>query len=237
MPTDTLPLTSSSSFAQNPEIHRLCDQHHPALTDLGNAQRFAELFSDTVRYIPAHGWFLFSQTHWQQVDTNTMLFLARESLDEFLGYASKLTDEDTVLCDRILKHLARSESLPRLYALLRLARTIPEMLLPHTALDADPYLLNLRNGTLDLRTGELLPHNPEHHLTHLLPYNYAPEATSSIWTSFLDRFTNSTLLSNVIFNAPLVPPSSETLPNPSPLSSPDPASVLTTSFYPLSAIF
>jgi putative DNA primase/helicase len=188
---DTRPSINGSARSLNPEISDLCDQYYPILTDYGNARRFADLFSDTVRYVPARGWFLFSQTHWQPADTDTMLSLAHDSLDEFLEYTSCLTDQDTELCTRILKHLARSESLSRLHALLRLARTFPEICLPHTSLDADPYLLNLRNGTLNLLTRELLPHNPQHYLTHLLPYDYSPEAASPIWDSFLDRLTSS----------------------------------------------
>ena len=35
--------------------------------------------------------------------------------------------------------------------------------------DADPWLLNAPNGTLDLRTGELRPHRREDYITKLVP--------------------------------------------------------------------
>ena len=39
--------------------------------------------------------------------------------------------------------------------MVRLARTEPGVFVAQKKLDADPWLLNVMNGTIDLRTGEL----------------------------------------------------------------------------------
>ena len=54
-------------------------------------------------------------------------------------------------------------------------------------LDTDPYLLNFLNGTVDLRTGELRPHDPRDLITKLVHYRYSPQATCPRWRSFLDE--------------------------------------------------
>lgn len=52
--------------------------------------------------------------------------------------------------------------------------------------DNHPRLLNVANGTLDLETFELLPHNPDHLLTQVTRAAYDPQASSQLWTDFLD---------------------------------------------------
>ena len=52
--------------------------------------------------------------------------------------------------------------------------------------DKDPYLLNLANGTLNLRTREFYSHRPEDMLTGISPTVYDPNATAPAWQRFLD---------------------------------------------------
>ena len=56
-------------------------------------------------------------------------------------------------------------------------------------LDTHPWLLNFRNGTIDLRTGELTGHNPDHHITKLIEYDYNLTATCPRFFKFLERIT------------------------------------------------
>lgn len=53
-------------------------------------------------------------------------------------------------------------------------------------LDRDPWLLNVKNGTLDLRTGELREHRREDLITKLAPVEYDPDADSPTWEAFLE---------------------------------------------------
>ncbi len=66
------------------------------------------------------------------------------------------------------------------------------------ALDADPYLFNVLNGTIDLRTGELREHRREDYLTKLCPLEYPTSEgiDPDLWLGFLDRIFAS--------NAPLI---------------------------------
>jgi putative DNA primase/helicase len=84
----------------------------------------------------------------------------------------------------IAEHAKRSEKVERVMAIEKLARSmvpiVPEML------DTDPWLLNVDNGTLDLRTGQLRPHRREDRITKLAPVAYDPLATCPQWEAFLD---------------------------------------------------
>jgi len=48
-------------------------------------------------------------------------------------------------------------------------------------LNSNPYILNLKNGLLDIRTFEFKPHTPEFFSTMQIPIEYKPEAKSDLW--------------------------------------------------------
>lgn len=70
---------------------------------------------------------------------------------------------------------------------LDIASILPQFSASVSEMDADPYKLNVANGTLDLLTGELLPHDPNHRITKVAAAAYDPEADSSEWEAFLAR--------------------------------------------------
>src|SRR5699024_9102861 len=51
--------------------------------------------------------------------------------------------------------------------------------------DQDPYLLNCTNGTLDLHTLQLRPHDPADRITKITGAGYDPNAAATSWESFL----------------------------------------------------
>ncbi|MFD5161002.1 phage/plasmid primase, P4 family [Streptomyces hawaiiensis] len=53
--------------------------------------------------------------------------------------------------------------------------------------DADPELLSVSNGTVNLRTGELRPHSPADMITRRLDVAYHPEAKAERWEQFLSE--------------------------------------------------
>jgi putative DNA primase/helicase len=55
----------------------------------------------------------------------------------------------------IEKHAMQSESMRRRKAFVEVASWIPDLNVKTDNLDTNPWLLNVENGTIDLRTGEL----------------------------------------------------------------------------------
>jgi putative DNA primase/helicase len=70
---------------------------------------------------------------------------------------------------------------------LRIASIMEVFSVNVSDLDADPYLLNLANGTFDLRTGELRPHDPADRLTKVTRGAFDPDADRTEWEAFLER--------------------------------------------------
>jgi putative DNA primase/helicase len=68
---------------------------------------------------------------------------------------------------------------------LRLAKA--DLAVSPEKLDTDPMLLNVENGTVDLRTGSLRPHLPEDLITKLAPVEFDPVAEASRFMKFLKQ--------------------------------------------------
>src|SRR5882724_239656 len=192
--SSTIDNSALSKTPQNSRSIHFCAMYTPLLSDFTNASRFAKQYSHRVRYVRDWGWFLFDGTRWHLDDSNHIFTLASASLQSYYDEAASLPKNSPPrLWERLLKHAERSQSLSRLKALLRIACTLPDLCVPHTLFDADPALLTVLNGTINLFTSELLPHNPDHFITRLIPFNYDPQAHSPVWDDFLNRLTDSTL--------------------------------------------
>jgi putative DNA primase/helicase len=76
-----------------------------------------------------------------------------------------------------------------LASVAKLARVV--VAVPDEEWDADPDVLVCENGTLHVPTQELGPHDPDHHATSGLPYDYDPEAIAPTWGRFLGDFVDA----------------------------------------------
>lgn len=68
---------------------------------------------------------------------------------------------------------------------LREASALPGVLTEASTFDADPDLLSVKNGVVDLRTGALRPASPADKMTRGVDVDYRPEATAPRWEAFL----------------------------------------------------
>jgi putative DNA primase/helicase len=99
--------------------------------------------------------------------------------------SSETLKAEAAQLQKVLAHCLKSESAPRINAMLDLARSEPGIPVLPEELDRDPMLLNCKNGTLDLRTGILRDHCRDDLLTKLCPTAYRPEAACPTWERFL----------------------------------------------------
>lgn len=158
------------------------------LTDVGNGQRLAARHGRDLHYCAPLGcWFLWTGQRWQPDAGNAVRELGKEVARSILTEAALIDDE--AQRKAYVKHAFATERDRSLKAMLWCCETEPGIPVAQADLDADPWLLNCLNGTLDLRTGELRPHRREDLLTHICPVEYDPEARSPLWEAFLERVT------------------------------------------------
>src|SRR5690606_8207541 len=87
--------------------------------------------------------------------------------------------------ENVLRFANSSENRSRLESMIVLAQSRPGIPARPEDFDADPWLLNVNNGTLDLRTGELRDHRREDLITKIVPVDYKPDAECPRWESFI----------------------------------------------------
>src|SRR5262249_26057261 len=72
-------------------------------------------------------------------------------------------------------------------AMIYLARSEPGIPADISEFDTDHMLFNVKNGTLDLRTGELRPHRREDFISRISDIEFDPKAECELWDAFLWR--------------------------------------------------
>lgn len=154
-------------------------------TDLGNAKRFAARYRDTVLYCERWGrWYTWDGRRWREDDVIEVSRLASDLIRSLYSHAGHIADEKER--KEFLSHLHRSEAHRAHTAMLSLAKADPRLAVRPDDLDANPWLLTVENGTLNLKTGELGPHRQSHRITKLAPVHYDPFANCPNWLAFLD---------------------------------------------------
>jgi putative DNA primase/helicase len=152
------------------------------LTELGYAHRLVALHGNRLRYVPEwRRWLTWDGARWAH-DTSGQAARWMKSIARRVT-ADAIADGD----DDRLRAALRGESSSAVAGALALAGTEPELAVSPGQLDADPYLLNVANGTLDLRDMTLRDHDPADLLTKVTRAPWHPDAASPEWDAFLVR--------------------------------------------------
>lgn len=155
------------------------------LTDTGNAERLARQSGAILRYLHEdRAWLVYKGGVWVS-DPPTVYRLATQAARSIANEAARETDPEKRRA--MLKHALKSENRGGLNAALAVAQNLPRLTVAVSELNSDPMLFNLRNGTVNLRTGELLAHSPAHLITKQSPVVYDYKADCPLWIQFLER--------------------------------------------------
>lgn len=155
-------------------------------SDAYNAEVLARDAGRDLRYCyPWKSWLIWTGTHWQRDSSGEVMRRARHTLRGLLTRAQTL--EDDAQLRELLKHIKSSLSNTRLKGMVEQTQSMRGMPATPDDFDRDGWVLNCRNGTLDLRTGTLRAHDRADLLTKCLDVDYDPEAQCPTWTAFLAR--------------------------------------------------
>lgn len=166
---------------------------HFPWTELGHAKRFIRLYGQDFRYCPEFkSWFCYTGTHWR-VDTEGTVIRAAKTLGaRWRSAISELyPDANGKELAELLAPAKWLESRRGLESLLVLASSEPGVSVSVSSLDSNPYLLNLKNGTLDLQGAELRLHRREDLITKILDVDLDFSAACPCWEATLERIFRS----------------------------------------------
>lgn len=156
---------------------------HPP-TDLGNGERFADQHGHEARYSYRRSmWFSWVGTHWQQDQMGGVQRMASRTVRAILSEAA--AEPDPTRRKALAQWAKSSESQGRRDAMLKSAAE--HLAVDDTQFDADPWLLNCLNGTVDLHTGKLRPSDPAALLSKCGHVAYDAAACCPTWLAFLQQ--------------------------------------------------
>lgn len=162
---------------QNPSDDRFAGEQHTGQVRI--AYRLRAAYRDRLLHVHGLGWHYWDGTRWAADDSGTakraVLDVLRCSLADSLG------DK------RLQQDVRRCESDSGINGVLGIAAALVPFAAAARNLDADPYLLNTANGTLDLRTLIMSAHRPADRITKICNGAYHPDAGSPLWIAFLAR--------------------------------------------------
>ncbi len=175
------------TFVEEPievQPHIEADLLSPIHSDVGNAERFVELFGRNVRYCPRiKKWLVWDNKRWKEDDLEHVVKLAKKSMLEFFHQAIREGDRDSE------KYAKSSLNAVKIRGLIDMVK--PEVAIEVESLDTHDWLLNCSNGTIYLKTGKLKPHRREDFITKITPLDYIPGARCQPFHDFLKQIIPS----------------------------------------------
>jgi putative DNA primase/helicase len=158
--------------------------------DIGNAQSLVKWHGAELRHCWSLGWFVWDHVRWRLDEGNVAVTerakaTARRLYQAARGLPVLDADEGGRQRARQIQQAKGSAYISRIRAMTALAQSDPAVVVSPDQLDADPWLLNVENGVVDLRTGALSPHDPKQLHTKLAPVTYRQDAECPRWERFL----------------------------------------------------
>jgi putative DNA primase/helicase len=181
------------------------------MTDLGNAERFSARYRDRLKFCPQLGWLWWNGKHWSRLNAfqkvteaihDTVRGIQREAQalidsgrDCVIGTKNKgkRNEEDLTFSDVLSDWGRSSEGAGHMSSIAGKegGNAAAYLAIDETALDTDPFKINVLNGTLVLRKGardgELLEfrrQEPADLITKIMPVEYSREAECPHYDGF-----------------------------------------------------
>ncbi|MFE9864897.1 phage/plasmid primase, P4 family [Streptomyces sp. NPDC005506] len=146
------------------------------------AKFVADHCADRLKHVEHVGWYRWNGVVWQatgdsgaamQAITDSVAVLAKRIVD-----APADTSWASAAMSKMLVNFQRKAIVAEMVVLREFQATVDDM-------DAARHLLTFRNGTVDLRTGELRSHDPADMLTQCANVEYVPDAECPRWLRFV----------------------------------------------------
>lgn len=153
--------------------------------EIGIGNAFADYFKPIARFNADRNiWYVYDGIVWQP-DENALAVaeLAKVLADRLYTFALQIKDEDTR--NRYIKRVQKLQLRKHRKTMIEDAKSVHPIRM--SAFDANKYLFNLENGTLNLSTLEFHEHDPKDFITKVSHINYDPDATCPRWNQFIDE--------------------------------------------------
>lgn len=164
-------------------------------TDLANANRIAKYFGKNLIVI-ADAWYTWTGKVWVKEDGDVwrdVALLSKLIKAEDAKWRVKPAADDAerarniAIADALKKWGTQCEMSSKMSSAILLLKKM--LTVSADTVDRARNLLNVRNGTIDLRTGLLQPHNHADLITKIIDIDYDPSVKAPVWMEVLAKIT------------------------------------------------
>lgn len=157
-------------------------------TDTGNGQRLAYYYGDTVRYSANRGkWYFWDGKAWRLDDTQEIRRIADKVIAKMKKEAFAIEDDDKR--DEYIKWANRTANTNGKTNMIKETQHIEGIAVPVDYFDTQDDMINLDNGIVNLKNGEIIPHDESYCMSRI---GYAPlsnDGRPEKWLEFIDQIT------------------------------------------------
>jgi putative DNA primase/helicase len=159
-------------------------------TESANAMRLIKEHGRDILYNKKKKkWVVWNGQYWEMDEGNVLvhekgLEMVRNIYDDLLKTADYRERLD------IEKAAIQSESVRRRKAFVEAATWVKALNVKSDDLDRDPWLLNVKNGTVNILTGEFSEHRQDDMITKIANVEYNPAADCPMWKEFIREIMN-----------------------------------------------
>jgi P4 family phage/plasmid primase-like protien len=162
-----------------------------SLSDVGNGRRLVDAFGSTVRYTPNVGWFIWDGNYWKpDTQMKSIKEVSKMVSTVIASEVANYSVDDPRAAD-LVKHANKAKSNSAIENMISQASSDERIQVAVEEWDNNPYLLGVKNGVIDLKTGELKAGRPDLHLTKRSPINYTQGMRNVRWETFLSEATGN----------------------------------------------
>ena len=158
-------------------------KHRYGWNQVGLGNIFADCFKNLCRFCPeAKNWFIYNGSVWREDVGGMVSSQYAKSLIYYLFDCRKFIDEEERR-DAWLKYVTKN--LDRKYRDIMLKDASSVHYISIKEFDRDQYLLNVENGTLDLKKFVLRQHNPDDFLSKIAAVTFDENINCDRWERFI----------------------------------------------------
>jgi len=165
-------------------------------TEAGQAEAFAHLFAERLRYVPGVGWFVWTGVRWEQDNrraTKQYAFTAARARRWAVQQAQPPDGDSDAVKDALarrekaIKWTLSAESNSKANNVVDIAETHPSMITSYNQLDRDSHLIGAANGLIDLRSGQLLAPDRGRMVTMSTGIPFFADAQAPRWEQYMSE--------------------------------------------------
>jgi putative DNA primase/helicase len=155
--------------------------------DSERAVRFAHTFGSDLRHVAVwDSWFKWDKTRWKRETNGNVVRLGQTMSRIFLKEAFGINTDDSEKGKAAIRAAVQSGEASEIRAMLSMACVQPAIAAEPEVFDNDPFLLCVRNGVVDLRTGAFRESQKEDHCTKQAGVTFDKDARCPLWTAHLN---------------------------------------------------